>query len=1206
MRIEHNLMSINVNGFLKNSISRANKITKRLSSGYRINCAADDAAGLGISEKMRAQIRGLNMAAKNVQDGISLIQTAEGALSNVHDILQRIHELSVQAANDTCAKADRNSIQNEIKELVSSIDGIASNTQFNGIKLLDGTMSKSEAKSLNLLQNSNNKMTLQQLLNRKSKNLNIIYINKTDDFETTKSEIGNATATGNEYLKNILQTEIVPQTVNSILRAYSPAFNYLSSSSIGMGLKLYNDASTPVLAAVSIGFSEDNEDKKVNNTMLTYTLSVNMASLQYDNDGHLTDESRTSLETTIVHEMVHGFMDEAVTNGMIGITNGVRDEQNAYPGWFVEGMAQTAAGGYENSNDWVNGNGYNSGTGGLGITTDSSEEDIATEVNESNNCLASGTYASKYGTGYLACMYLGYLASGSSNVTAKDISNGLGKMLSDLASGKSLNTIINERTNGKYVGVSDFQSKFGDSTSSSFIYRLTQIVGSTGNGGVASGNLSDSDLLSNAPASASLFALDTKNDTVENIYPSGVNVLSGGGQISGGTAPVSNYSSTISDGNNPNPPISSGSTIDLGNISAIDGIDYDSIRNVLTITKNGNYTLTGVNNNVRVVVNDGVKANLTLNNASINTSDESGIRLEGNANVTLNLTGSNKIITSKVGSAGIRVVKGTTLTIQGSGSLDSESISENNVVGGIIKGGAGIGGSSDEDAGNIIIDGGNVIAKGEKYAAAIGGGFNGTGGNITIIGGNIDVEAKYAGAGIGGGDGKSAETITISGGNILAKGGEDGAGIGGGFGGNEGNVSITGGIINAEGGMGAAGIGGGNSENGEGSVNISGESVIVKAQGGSGASDIGRGGDPSGGSSSKVTRVRGIIFEGLDGNTYGNVTLGGALNCDGKILTVQGGSTLTVLNGAEITNCGELTNCGRIENHGVVGEVSGTGITHHYVTSISKHIIDPTIAIIGEDLSKSISEISPSSVDVSYNGKTRTLLGKWSILNKNGNPVTNLSNIIKDNESYVYTITFNSEDNIYFDPMNMSMYDDKKYTDVDNLKYKTISDPYVSKSGAQGGGAKLTYSYVVDSALKGAVTPNNQTSGGIKIQVGANANESMDIFFKSIKSKDLGIDKLSVLNNGDAEKAIAASYKAINEVSNMRANIGAWQNRLEYTMSNISNSEENLQSSESKIRDMDMAKGMIEYSKYKILINAGQAMLIQANQSPKEVLALLS
>lgn len=1204
MIIEHNLLSINVKNFLDNSINRADKITEKLSSGYRINCAADDAAGLGISEKMRAQIRGLNRAERNVQDGISLIQTAEGALSNVHDMLQRIHELSVQAANGTCAEIDKNSIQDEIKEIVGAIDGIASNTEFNGIKLLDGTMSKSEVKNSNLSQNSNNKMTLQQLLNSKSKNLNIIY--KTDDFETTKSEIGNATASGNDYLKNILQTEIVPQAVNSILRAYSPAFNYLSSSSIGMGLKLYNDASTPVLAAVSIGFSENNGDKKVDNTFLTYTLSVNMASLQYDNDGHLTDQSRTSLETTIVHEMVHGFMDEAVTNGMIGITNGVCDEQNAYPGWFVEGMAQTAAGGYENSNDWVNGNGYNSGTGGLGITTDSSEADIATKVNESNNCLASGTYASKYGTGYLACMYLGYLANGSSNVTAKDISNGLGKILSDLASGKSLNTIINERTNGKYTGVSDFQSKFGDSTSSSFVYRLTQVVGSTGNGGVASGNLSDSDLLSNAPASASLFSLDTKNDTVENIYPSGVNVLSGGGETSGGTAPVSNYSSTISGSNNPNPPINPGSTIDLGNISAIDGIDYDSVRNVLTITKSGNYTLTGANNNVRVVVNDGVKANLTLNNASINTSDESGIRLEGNANVTLNLTGTNKVITSKVGSAGIRAVKGTTLTIQGDGNLDSESINENDVVGGIPNGGAGIGGSSDEDAGNIIINGGTVISKGEGYAAGIGGGFSGTGGNITITGGNIDAESKNAGAGIGGGDGKSAETITITGGSIIAKGGEDGAGIGGGFGGNEGNTNITGGIINAEGGMGAAGIGGGNSENGEGSTNINGEGVIIKAQGGSGASNIGRGGAPSGGSSSKVTRARGIIFEGLDGNTYGNVTLGGALNCDGKTLTVQGGSTLTVLNGGEITNCGELTNCGRIENHGVVGKVSGTGITHHYVTSISKHIIDPTIAIIGEDLSKSISEISPSSVDVSYNGKTRTLSGKWSISDKDGNPVTNLSNIIKDNESYAYTVTFNSEDNIYFDPMNMSMYDDRKLKDVDNLKYKTISDPYVSKSGAQGGGAKLAYSYVVNSEPRGWVPQNNQMSGGIKIQVGANANQSMDIFLNSVKSKDLGIDKLSVLTSSDAENAITASYKAINKISEIRGSLGAWQNRLEHTMSGINSTKENLQSSESRVRDMDMAEGMIEYSKYQIIIKAGQAMLTQANQSPKEVLALLS
>lgn len=111
---------------------------EKLSSGYRINRAGDDAAGLAISEKMRAQVRGLNQASSNAQDGISLIQTAEGALSEVHSILQRMRELGVQASNETYNSDDIEAIQHEVDALLTEIDNIADNTKFNGTTLLDG------------------------------------------------------------------------------------------------------------------------------------------------------------------------------------------------------------------------------------------------------------------------------------------------------------------------------------------------------------------------------------------------------------------------------------------------------------------------------------------------------------------------------------------------------------------------------------------------------------------------------------------------------------------------------------------------------------------------------------------------------------------------------------------------------------------------------------------------------------------------------------------------------------------------------------------------------------------------------------------------------------------------------------------------------------------------------------------------------------
>lgn len=141
MVVQHNLTAMNANRQLGVTTSAQAKSTEKLSSGYRINRASDDAAGLSISEKMRSQIRGLDQASSNAQDGVSLIQTAEGALNEAHSILQRMNELAVKAANDTNQSIDRTAIQDEITALTSEISRIATTTQFNKQDLLDGSFS---------------------------------------------------------------------------------------------------------------------------------------------------------------------------------------------------------------------------------------------------------------------------------------------------------------------------------------------------------------------------------------------------------------------------------------------------------------------------------------------------------------------------------------------------------------------------------------------------------------------------------------------------------------------------------------------------------------------------------------------------------------------------------------------------------------------------------------------------------------------------------------------------------------------------------------------------------------------------------------------------------------------------------------------------------------------------------------------------------
>ena len=139
MVVQHNLTAMNANRQLGVTTSAQSKSAEKLSSGYRINRAGDDAAGLKISEKMRSQVRGLNRASTNAQDGVSLIQTAEGALNEAHSILQRMNELAVQGANDTNENIDREAINEELDALTTELDRISSTTQFNKQNLLDGS-----------------------------------------------------------------------------------------------------------------------------------------------------------------------------------------------------------------------------------------------------------------------------------------------------------------------------------------------------------------------------------------------------------------------------------------------------------------------------------------------------------------------------------------------------------------------------------------------------------------------------------------------------------------------------------------------------------------------------------------------------------------------------------------------------------------------------------------------------------------------------------------------------------------------------------------------------------------------------------------------------------------------------------------------------------------------------------------------------------
>lgn len=506
--------------------------SEKLSSGYRINRSADDAAGLGISEKMRSMIRGLDQANRNCKDAINLIQTAEGALDEVHSILRRMEELAVESANGNYNDTtDRAALQLEFGQLQDEIEHIA-DSDFNGMSLFGGKYDQSKDRSL----------TLADLLSQDTGKLeNIVYTTTVFDFKTTQTGTDPNNFTTQEY-KNAaqtLQTQIVPQAVQAIMDKY-PAFNYLTGSSIGIGLNLYSDPSSSTLAYVMVGTSYNkNPDGSITGNYLDYQLSVNLGKADLS-----TERGRSALESTIAHEMIHAFMDEALTAGMTGITPSDDSGMQEFPSWFSEGMAQTASG----PGNWVV---------AMGLDETSSTADISAALGKANHALGSGTGYSEYGTGYLAAMYLGYLAAGgnvnlsSPTGAAAGLADGVSSFLEKMVMGQSLEDTIAEVTGGKYSTIDDFEKGFAtDSNALGFIQNLlkngylTKIVGTTVmSGGLISGNLLGTDPLPNGTiTNLNLFKLDSDHKIVTNVYPDDVFILSGGTKFDAGKQPMDDMS----------------------------------------------------------------------------------------------------------------------------------------------------------------------------------------------------------------------------------------------------------------------------------------------------------------------------------------------------------------------------------------------------------------------------------------------------------------------------------------------------------------------------------------------------------------------------------------------------------------------------------------------------------------------------------------
>ena len=426
MVISHNLQAMNAQRQLGNVSTDIAKNTEKLSSGYRINRAADDAAGLSISEKMRKQIRGLSQASENSQHGVSFVQIADGALTEVHDMLDRMVELTVQAANGTNSSFDRSAIQKEIDQLTKEINRVQETTQFNKIPVFsENGHSPDEG-----IFNSN--IISAAVLDTGSSKFTFAYIDSNGQASTTES----SAATGK--VNNGLNKDFADFVVNAASSAASKittAYPSLAkaSSNVKIGLNVQNiDGKNNTLASAQLSMRYTSEW-----TQMTYTMNIDSSDYNPASFSTMSDTQKADFAATIAHEMTHLIMQDTLTGGMIG--------DNTFPTWFIEGTAQTSSG----DGGWV----YN----GIGARTDDA----------SIKSYMSKLGSLPYGAGYLATMALGYeVAKAKNSASAVDpatIKDGLNTLFGELVKqgqNQNLNTAINATTNGNYQSLSDFETKF--------------------------------------------------------------------------------------------------------------------------------------------------------------------------------------------------------------------------------------------------------------------------------------------------------------------------------------------------------------------------------------------------------------------------------------------------------------------------------------------------------------------------------------------------------------------------------------------------------------------------------------------------------------------------------------------------------------------------------------------------------------------------
>lgn len=406
---------------------------RRLSSGYRINRSADDAAGLAVSEKMRRQIRGLTQAAANAQDGISMVQSAEGALNEVHAMLQRANELAVKAANGTWTEADRQMIDTELQQLKNEIDTTSRHTVFNEIPLFpeDGMI----AASASVVNTSHYKLHFNPLDGSFTVDSLDAPDGPQDPDRSAMDMTGRAAAraavnpvSSGGDLADLIVKDMIPTVAQQIFDAFPSIKNNIGNETMDITITVKRiDGQDKTLAQAKFSYYKNDNSRGFD--LVIDVDSADFTAADADGTGNRVDV----LQSTIAHEFMHSVMQFAMTDGM----SGRKGSAYTFPLWFKEGTAQLAGGGFPTQ--WNNSL--------IAYANQLSDGNDASQDANIKSYLQKYTVAGRpYGHGYLAAAYAGYLANGGGAVTGQNIAAGMDKIFADLMGGKSYAQTIQNRT----------------------------------------------------------------------------------------------------------------------------------------------------------------------------------------------------------------------------------------------------------------------------------------------------------------------------------------------------------------------------------------------------------------------------------------------------------------------------------------------------------------------------------------------------------------------------------------------------------------------------------------------------------------------------------------------------------------------------------------------------------------------------------------